>query len=133
MRWQFWMRTGRQRINSRPRVARAALAAHNVTLEMGLSAADERSRALTNTLLARESPVRTGGLGSATAVASPTALMAAARASHRSVEEMWEETLTAWLGTDATMPASAQPDPARQRRRTVWHDIDATMLALRAL
>ena len=132
MRWQFWMRTGRQRIHSRPRVAHAALAAHNVKLEMGPPGAVDEAGVAARTLLMHQTPARTGGLGSASVMTSSSALVAAARASHRSVDEVWEEALAAWLGAEGSGLAS-QPDPARQRRRTVWYEIDSTLLALRTV
>lgn len=131
MRWQFWVRTGRQRNHSRPRVARAALAAHNVTLEMGMPRAVDGHGLAAGTVLVSQTPARLGGLGSASVMASPTGLVAAARASNRSAEEVWEETLAKWLGEEGPVLAP-QGDPARLRRRTVWYEIDSTLLALRA-
>jgi hypothetical protein len=75
-----------------------------------------------------------GGTRPAGAVlgASPAVLLAAARASNRSVEDVWEEALTAWImGGDEAL----EPRPARrtlERRHLAWHEIDQTLGALRA-
>ncbi len=137
MRWQFF-RQGRQRIHSRPRVASAALAARNVRLEMaGIAAqwypgAGEVVATAPETRYPAARGGHLGGLGSAQLAASPAALSAVARASNRSVEDVWQATLAAWLEAEER-PITAYAEPARQRRGAVWHEIDSTMLALRAV
>jgi hypothetical protein len=117
-------------------VASAALAARNVRLEMaGITeqrypGAEVSSGTVPELRYPAARVGHLGGLGSAQLAASPSALTAVARARNRSVEEIWEETLAAWLQAEER-PSMASVEPARQRRRTVWHEIDSTMLALR--
>lgn len=136
MRWQLF-RQGRQRVHSRPRVASAALAARNVRMEMAGSVAQrypgagDAAPAATEMRYPAARADHLSGLGSALVAASPSVLTLAARASNRSVEDIWAETLAAWLEAEER-PSMVSPEPARQRRRGVWHEIDSTMLALRA-
>jgi hypothetical protein len=62
---------------------------------------------------------------------SPAALMAAARASNRTVEEVWEETLLGWLGGGDVTRALRPAPQVLERRQHVWHEIDSTLGALR--
>jgi hypothetical protein len=138
MVWRLWRGRGRKRTHSRPRVARAAEAARSAQGEMngvfgmGLGSA----RAGASLMLTGGSGAgglsgagRTGGVVLA---ASPAVLLASARVSNRTVEDVWEEALTVW-----TLTGNAARDvrPAGQtfeRRHHVWHEIDQTLGALRA-
>jgi hypothetical protein len=64
--------------------------------------------------------------------ASPAVLLASARASNRSVEEVWEEALTAWMSGENEARDVRSVGPTPERRRYVWHEIDQTLGALRA-
>lgn len=136
MKWHF-LRRDRQRTQSRPRVARAAQAARSVQIETGLLGTQSAVGGLAAAVglpvvpatLATTQPV---SLGSAELAASPALLLAVARASNRSVEEVWEEALARWLREEESAPQTRRPTQANQRRLDVWHEIDSTLLALRA-
>jgi hypothetical protein len=140
MAWRLWKRQGRQRTHSRPRVARAAEAARSAQTEMsstgGYRAQLGSSWAGANLLLAVDPGARGVGRGGgpqgAVLAASPALLVAAARASNRTVEDVWEEALTTWI-SGGSSPSYARPaSQSAERRYHVWREIDQTLGALRA-
>jgi hypothetical protein len=140
MAWRLWKRQGRQRTHSRPRVASAAEAARSAQTEMsssgGYRAQLGSSWAGANLLLAVDPGARGVGRGGgpegAVLAASPALLLAAARASNRTVEEVWEEALTTWI-SGGREPSYARPtSQSAERRYHVWREIDQTLGALRA-
>jgi hypothetical protein len=146
MAWRFLRGRGRQRVHSRPRVALAAEAARSARTEMssgsGYRAQLGSSWAGANLLLAVDSGARGIGRGGgpqggqgAVLAASPAVLLAAARASNRTVEDVWEEALSTWVSGGSEPSYASYPRPAAQsleRRYHVWREIDQTLGALRA-
>ncbi len=137
MAWRLWKRQGRQRTNSRPRVARAAEAARSAKTEMrdgfslGLGSARAGASVMLTGAALAGGPGRSGRALGAVVPASPAAVMAAARASNRTIEEVWEETLRSWIGGDVATVARPAAQPAA-RRVHAWREIDQTLGALRA-
>ncbi len=138
MAWRLWKRQGRQRTHSRPRVARAAEAARSAQTEMsgGYRAQLGSSWAGASLLLAVDSGARAVGRGGgpqgAMLAASPALLLAAARASNRTVEDVWEEALTAWMAGGSEPRHTRPAGQTAERRYHVWREIDQTLGALRA-
>lgn len=149
MTWRLWRRQsgqarqerneqlGRQRTHSRPRVASAAAAARSAKTAMhegsaGLGSARAGASVMLAAAPLAAAPARGTRAVGAFAPESPAALMAAARAANRTVEEVWEEALLAWIGGGE---ATLTPRPSTQvveRRQRTWHEIDRTLGALRA-
>ena len=134
---------GRSRVQSRPRVTNAAAAAHRAQAGAGGALGSSTAGVGAVVRLPAVRRIERAGLGSAVAVGeiSPSLLhatMQAARQSGRSPEDIWEEALRDWLvdrwttWTEARESGAARPPVQEQRRQQAWHDIEATLHALRA-
>ncbi len=127
---------------SRPRVARAVEAARRVYAEpAGLGSASaaadagalrhffavERAAEVSGPLRRQQARHERRGLESE--LLRETAR--AARASGRTPEQIWAEALRGWLAAYSDEPARISPT-LETRRQSVWREIDATLVGLRA-